>query len=285
VVVTLAQQTSNMSVVLKIGVNQQSLLQKPLTVGIDPDIAEHAVTGKDVRSYQPPTHTYPSCFGLPYQDHNYGAPPPPTPPASPPPVPPRVNGHIDIEDIESTTEVVTTTEISTSPLATTPDHGALSNMDDSITRCICDFEHDDGYMICCDKCSVWQHVDCMGVDRDNIPDNYLCEKCEPRRVDKPRAVQIQARKRDEIAAFLSRPAALDSSATETEDETVRLGITPASARKNKSRRKKKERDKALKANKKIKKGKKEKLDKKKEKAIKKQQEKLVSFQFCRFRPI
>ena len=24
--------------------------------------------------------------------------------------------------------------------------------DDSITRCICDFLHDDGYMICCDKC-------------------------------------------------------------------------------------------------------------------------------------
>lgn len=25
--------------------------------------------------------------------------------------------------------------------------------DDSITRCICDLTHDDGYMICCDKCS------------------------------------------------------------------------------------------------------------------------------------
>lgn len=25
--------------------------------------------------------------------------------------------------------------------------------DDSVTRCICDLTHDDGYMICCDKCS------------------------------------------------------------------------------------------------------------------------------------
>lgn len=25
--------------------------------------------------------------------------------------------------------------------------------DDSVTRCICEFTHDDGYMICCDKCS------------------------------------------------------------------------------------------------------------------------------------
>ncbi len=67
-------------------------------------------------------------------------------------------------------------------------------------------------------------------------------------------------------AFLCRPTALDSSATETEDETVRLGITPASARKNKTRKKKKERDKTLKSNRKIKnKLKKEKGEKKKEK--------------------
>lgn len=25
--------------------------------------------------------------------------------------------------------------------------------DDSVTRCICEYTHDDGYMICCDKCS------------------------------------------------------------------------------------------------------------------------------------
>lgn len=27
-----------------------------------------------------------------------------------------------------------------------------AEIEDSITRCICDFQHDDGYMICCDKC-------------------------------------------------------------------------------------------------------------------------------------
>ena len=47
--------------------------------------------------------------------------------------------------------------------------------------------------------SVWQHVDCMGVDRNNIPENYMCELCDPRRVDKQRAVQIQTRKRRELA--------------------------------------------------------------------------------------
>lgn len=69
-----------------------------------------------------------------------------------------------------------------------------------ITRCICgyeifitndifvfllpftfiSFDHDDGYMICCDKCSVWQHIDCMQIDRNAIPETYLCEKCQPR---------------------------------------------------------------------------------------------------------
>ena len=48
--------------------------------------------------------------------------------------------------------------------------------------------------------SVWQHVDCMGVDRDDIPDKYLCEKCEPREVDKKRAKELQIRKREELAA-------------------------------------------------------------------------------------
>ena len=43
---------------------------------------------------------------------------------------------------------------------------------------------------------VWQHVDCMGVDRQNIPDSYLCEACQPRPVDTHRARQLQIRKRE-----------------------------------------------------------------------------------------
>merc|ERR1712001_683818 len=70
--------------------------------------------------------------------------------------------------------------------------------DDSITRCICDFLHDDGYMICCDKCLVWQHVVCMGLDKNNIPDEYLCEVCKPRPIDRKRAKALQSRKRIEI---------------------------------------------------------------------------------------
>lgn len=36
-------------------------------------------------------------------------------------------------------------------------------------------------MICCDRCSAWQHNDCMGIPEDEaqLPDNYLCEQCSP----------------------------------------------------------------------------------------------------------
>ena len=49
-------------------------------------------------------------------------------------------------------------------------------------------------------CRVWQHVDCMRVDRAHIPEEYLCELCAPRRIDKHRAILIQTRKRDDLSA-------------------------------------------------------------------------------------
>ena len=34
-------------------------------------------------------------------------------------------------------------------------------------------------------------------DRQNMPENYMCEECEPRNVDKHRAIEIQTKKREE----------------------------------------------------------------------------------------
>ena len=48
---------------------------------------------------------------------------------------------------------------------------------------------------------VWQHVDCMEVDHKNIPDSYMCELCEPRPIDKHRAILIQTRKRDDLCTY------------------------------------------------------------------------------------
>ncbi|XP_028565224.2 histone-lysine N-methyltransferase ASH1L isoform X1 [Podarcis muralis] len=54
--------------------------------------------------------------------------------------------------------------------------------DEDVIRCICGLYKDEGLMIQCDKCMVWQHCDCMGVNSD--VEHYLCEQCEPRTVDR-----------------------------------------------------------------------------------------------------
>jgi len=54
----------------------------------------------------------------------------------------------------------------------------------------------------CD-CSVWQHIACMGVNRNDIPDTYLCELCNPRPTDKRRAIRLQLLKRDQIGRLHS----------------------------------------------------------------------------------
>ncbi|KAI6660079.1 Histone-lysine N-methyltransferase 2E [Oopsacas minuta] len=68
-----------------------------------------------------------------------------------------------------------------------------NDVEEGITRCICGFTHDDGYMIWCDGCSVWQHLACMELDQSKLPDKYYCETCDPRQVNADRAKRIQKR--------------------------------------------------------------------------------------------
>ncbi|XP_069822950.1 histone-lysine N-methyltransferase SETD5 isoform X2 [Dendropsophus ebraccatus] len=76
-----------MSIVIPLGVTTPDTSYSDMAAGSDPESVEAspAVTGKTIYA----THNYPGSQshgyrGLPYADHNYGAPPPPTPPASPP---------------------------------------------------------------------------------------------------------------------------------------------------------------------------------------------------------
>ncbi|XP_054713752.1 serine-rich adhesin for platelets-like [Uloborus diversus] len=50
-----------------------------------------------------------------------------------------------------------------------------SDEDDEVIRCICNIYKDEGLMIQCEKCLVWQHCDCVGVD--GKVEKYLCEQC------------------------------------------------------------------------------------------------------------
>lgn len=54
--------------------------------------------------------------------------------------------------------------------------------EEDVIRCICGLYKDEGLMIQCAKCMVWQHTECTKADID--ADNYQCERCEPRKVDR-----------------------------------------------------------------------------------------------------
>ena len=66
---------------------------------------------------------------------------------------------------------------------------------------------------------------CMFIDKGNIPEEYLCEKCQPRAVDKKRAKALQKAREKEI--FKTLP--IDSSDDESRAERTKL---PASATTN-----------------------------------------------------
>lgn len=57
--------------------------------------------------------------------------------------------------------------------------------EEEIIRCICgEYEEEEDVerdMICCDRCSAWQHNDCMGLTfaKGEVPDEYFCEICKP----------------------------------------------------------------------------------------------------------
>ncbi|XP_058169354.1 histone-lysine N-methyltransferase ash1 [Anopheles ziemanni] len=59
--------------------------------------------------------------------------------------------------------------------------GRRQEQPEDIIRCICGLFKDEGLMIQCSKCLVWQHIECTKADP--AVENYLCERCDPREVN------------------------------------------------------------------------------------------------------
>lgn len=53
--------------------------------------------------------------------------------------------------------------------------------EEDVIRCICGMYRDEGLMIQCERCLVWQHSECVQADASTP--SYHCEKCVPRDVD------------------------------------------------------------------------------------------------------
>ena len=78
------------------------------------------------------------------------------------------------------------------------DPDSSTNSSDSI-NCICGYTYDDGFSIACDDCSRWVHAACFDISEGEVPEEWRCWLCEPRRVDKERAARIQRARQKKMA--------------------------------------------------------------------------------------
>ncbi|XP_038073258.1 histone-lysine N-methyltransferase ASH1L-like isoform X2 [Patiria miniata] len=59
---------------------------------------------------------------------------------------------------------------------------AKEEEEEEVIRCLCGLFNDEGLMIQCETCLIWQHCDC--IDMKEPAEHYLCELCQPRPVPK-----------------------------------------------------------------------------------------------------
>nr|CUU99755.1 hypothetical transcript [Hymenolepis microstoma] len=114
--------------------------------------------------------------------------------------------------------------------------GAVYNgISNTVTiRCICGYNRDDGFLIQCNNCKVFQHAECMAPSSNSVlPKPYLCELCQPRPVMVSEAVGLQRRKlaisapQTPLTASTIRATSQNSTSLSVRPIQVRLGETGA----------------------------------------------------------
>ncbi|TCD62745.1 hypothetical protein EIP91_006443 [Steccherinum ochraceum] len=105
--------------------------------------------------------------------------------------------------------------------STTANNAATTDDDDDLNspiRCICEIDDDDGLSIACDQCGRWVHAACFGFDSKlTVPENFFCWVCDPRPVDKVKAIKKQ-RARQKIFALQAQAQAQAQAQTQNDPD-------------------------------------------------------------------
>ncbi|KAJ1363571.1 hypothetical protein KIN20_023470 [Parelaphostrongylus tenuis] len=106
----------------------------------------------------------------------------------------NVNGFHQDDDLAN---------VSTDPSSDEEEAAEETEWGDYVTRCLCEMQHNDEWMVECEQCNVWQHMKCMGIDpkKFNENDTYLCESCRPRplKYSKKQAQELQMKQLKAVA--------------------------------------------------------------------------------------
>ncbi|XP_038668365.1 histone-lysine N-methyltransferase SETD5 isoform X5 [Scyliorhinus canicula] len=137
-----------MSIVIPLGVTTPDTSYSDMAAGSDPESVEASPAVAEKNNY--PNHNYGSAQhhgyrGLPYADHNYGAPPPPTPPASPPPQ--TIIARVELNRLRC------------QRYDDNSEDSESSSEDENIPWCHCSLTQD-GFIIACENC--------RGLDRRKV---------------------------------------------------------------------------------------------------------------------
>ncbi|XP_030276309.1 histone-lysine N-methyltransferase SETD5 isoform X2 [Sparus aurata] len=134
-----------MSIVIALGVTTPETSYSDMAAGSDPESVEAspAVNEKNYNSHSCGSAQSHGYRGLPYADHNYGAPPPPTPPASP--LSQTIIPRMDLNGVVRTSRYHETEENSADSDSSSEEDGAMSSW------CHCSLTSD-GLLIKCDNC-------------------------------------------------------------------------------------------------------------------------------------
>ncbi|XP_061689662.1 histone-lysine N-methyltransferase SETD5 isoform X3 [Syngnathoides biaculeatus] len=136
-----------MSIVITLGVTTPETSYTEMAAGSDPESVEAspAVNTKNFNSHSCGSAQSHGYRGLPYADHNYGAPPPPTPPTSP--LSQIIIPRMDRNGVVRSSRYIQTTEDNS------PDSDSSSEEDGAIVSwCHCTLMADGSLLIKCDNC-------------------------------------------------------------------------------------------------------------------------------------